>query len=95
MIAYSLIDCSSDYFSIGIYTTLDNLYVALKDCVKENLKCDFSKQDIKTFYEIVKVNLDSKPLACYEFSRYGSKIKIDWKKVFDKQQTIWYNYFIK
>lgn len=84
MVAYSLINCSSDYFSVGIYTSLDNLYVALKNCVKEDLRWDFSKQDIKTFYEIIKVNLDSEPLACYEFSRHGSNIEIDWKKVFDK-----------
>jgi len=84
VVAYSLISCSSDYYSIGIYTSLENLYVALKDCVKKDLELDFSKQEIQTFYEIKKVNLDSEPLECYEFSCHGLKIKINWEKVLDK-----------
>lgn len=83
MIAYSLIriSCSGDYFSVGIYTSLGNLYVALKDCIKEDLEWS-SKKDIQTFYKIIKVHLDSEPLSCYEFSRYGLEIEIDWEKVF-------------
>lgn len=83
MTAYSLINCSGDYFSVGIYTSLENLYIALKDCVKKDLEWD-SKEEIQTFYEVVKVNLDSEPLECFEFSHYGRIIEIDWEKVFDK-----------
>ncbi len=83
MIAYSLISCSGDYFSVGIYTSLGNLYVALKDCIRKDLEW-YSKEDIQTFYKIIKVNLDSEPLECYEFSLYGLEIEIDWEKMFDK-----------
>jgi len=83
MIAYSLINCSAEYFSVGIYTSLENLYIALKDCIKRDIEW-FSKEEVQTFYEIKKVHLDSEPLECYEFSRHGLKIEIDWEKVFDK-----------
>jgi len=83
MIAYSLICCNGDYFSVGIYTSLENLYIALKDCIKRDIKW-FSKEEVQTFYKIIKVNLDSEPLACYEFSCHGLEIEIDWEKVFDK-----------
>ena len=81
MKCYSLISCSSDYYCIGIYTSLDNLYVALKTVVTEELK-EWSKKEIKTWYEVKEVYLDNEPLECYEFSRYGKKIKINWDKVF-------------
>ena len=84
MTAYSLINYSSNPLSVGIYTTLKNLYVALKDCVTEDLKQGFTKQDIQSLYKIVRVSLDNEPIKLYEFSRYGSEIKIDWKKIFDK-----------
>lgn len=83
MVAYSLISCSGEYFSMGIYTSLENLYIALKDCVKKDLEW-YSKEEIQDFYEVTKVNLDSEPLECFEFSTYGLIIEIDWEKVFDK-----------
>lgn len=82
MKCYSLISCSSDYFSIGIYTSLDNLYVALKTIIAELKEYRYPKEEIKTWYEVKEVYLDNEPLECYEFSRYGKKIKIDWGKVF-------------
>lgn len=83
MVAYSLINCSSDYFSIGIYTSLENLYVALKSEVYKCLEYNDAIKDIKEWYEIIQVNLDSEPLDCCEFSTYGKQIKIDWKKILD------------
>lgn len=83
MRAYSLISCSGDIFSIGIYTSLRKLYIAFKKYVKDDLEW-YSKEEIQTFYEIKKVNLNSEPLECSEFSCHGPKIEINWKKVFDK-----------
>lgn len=83
MVAYSLVSCSGDTFSIGIYTSLRKLYKELKNYVKDDLEW-YPKEEIQEFYEIVKVNLNSKPLECTEFSCHGSKIEINWKKVVDK-----------
>ena len=86
MKVYSLISCSSDYFCMGIYTTLDNVYTVLKDCVKLDLECGFNKEEIKNnFYEIKIVSLDAEPLECHEFSTYGKNIKIEWEKIFNEK----------
>lgn len=82
MVAYSLIDCSSGYFSIGIYTNLDNLYLALKTLFHDCLKVGFSQKEIKGFYKVKKVYLDAEPLKVHEFSRYGIDVEIDWNKIF-------------
>jgi len=81
MIAYSLISCSCDRFCIGIYTSLDNLYVALKDCVRCDL--EYSPfQEIKEFYEVFEITLDNEPLKYFEFTTHGKEIIIDWNKIF-------------
>jgi hypothetical protein len=83
MVAYSLIDCSSDYFSVGIYTSLENLYDELeKVVIHECLDIGFSQEEIKTFYTIQEVHLDAKPLDCFEFSTSGTEIEINWDEVF-------------
>lgn len=87
MRAYSLINCSSDYFSVGIYTSLENLYVALQDCVKEDLE-HCSKEDIKERYKIIKVYLDNEPNLNNEFSTYGNQIPVDWNKIFDDDEMV-------
>ena len=86
MKAYSLISCSSDYFCIGIYNSLKNCYVALKDTIYFMQKDGFfyPQEEIKTWYKILEVILDNEPLECSEFSTCGKEIPIDWKKVFDK-----------
>jgi hypothetical protein len=81
MKAYSLISCSSDYFCIGIYTSLENCYTALKSAIEDDLEF-FEKSEIETFYEIKEIVLDNEPLECYEFSTYGKNIDIDWGKIF-------------
>ena len=86
MVAYSLISCSSDYFSMGIYTSLENLYVALRTDVYQNEYFAYDTiENLKDWYEIIQVNLDNEPLSCFEFSTHGIKIEIDWDKVLDKQ----------
>ena len=45
MKCYSLVNANG-HFSEGIYTSLENLYVALKDCVQKDLKNDYIKRDI-------------------------------------------------
>jgi len=86
MKAYSLISCSSDYFCIGIYTSLKNCYTALKDIIYSMREegSFYPQEEIKMWYKILEVILDNEPLECYEFSTYGKEISIDWEKVFDK-----------
>lgn len=81
MECYSLVN-ATEHFSKGIYTSLENLYVALKDCVQKDLKYGYPKEDVMSWYEIRKVLLDSEPLKYWEFSTYGKKIEIDWNKIF-------------
>ena len=81
MTVYSLINSFCDRFCVGIYTSLDNLYVALKDCVKRDFEY-YTPQEMKEYYEIFKLTLDNEPLECFEFTTHGNEITIDWEKVF-------------
>lgn len=83
MKCYSLIKCSSDYYCIGIYTSLANLYIALKNNVaKVKRGWDYQDEEIKTWYEVKEIYLDTEPRKYSDFSTSGKKVKINWKKIF-------------
>lgn len=83
-VAYSLINTDGE-FSVGIYTSLKKCYGALKYTVHDIFEEGYSsKEEIKEWYEIRRVFLNSEPLTCFEFSQCGDKIPINWEKVFDK-----------
>jgi hypothetical protein len=83
MECYSLIN-ALEHQSKGIYTSLENLYVALKDCVQKDLSYGYPKEDVMLWYEIKQVFLDYEPLKYHEFSTHGKQIEIDWNKIFKK-----------
>ena len=86
MVAYSLISCSCDYYSIGIYTSLKQLYLTLKNVVSEDMEF-YPKEEIMGFYEIKRVKLNNhNPEVCVEFSRTGKNVPINWKRVFKKER---------
>jgi len=86
MKCYSLVDVRDiRHYSRGIYTSLENLYVALEDCVRWSLNHEYSEKEIMESYEIRQVILDCEPTRYHEFSTYGKKIEIDWNKFFKKK----------
>ena len=83
MTAYSLVYYyNGKYTSKGIYTNLDNLYIALQDYAEYKLDSGLTEEEIKDCILIVEVELDSEPLYNFEFSCHGSQIPIDWNKIF-------------
>ena len=82
MTAYSLINALNGYFSVGIYTSLENVYCALRTVARACIKNGLSQENIAVSFKVNKVYLDAEPLKFHEFSTYGTDIEIDWEKVF-------------
>ncbi len=81
MVGYSLINALDGYFSVGIYTSLENVYCVLKS-ISQNLQERGLPKDAIKSYKVKIVYLDTEPLKFHEFSTYGVDAEIDWNKIF-------------